>query len=50
MLSLHSGKCVISFGDRPAPLTPLLESTMMSSVSKRPLLTSGASGRIADVE
>ncbi len=30
MLSLHSGKCVLSFGVRPAPETPLLLSTMMS--------------------
>jgi hypothetical protein len=39
----------MSFGDLPAPLTPLLASMMMSSVSNRPLLRSGASGRIADV-
>jgi len=31
-------------------LTPLLELMMMSSVSKLPLFTSGASGGIADVE
>ena len=50
MLSLHSGKWVMSLGCRPAPLTPLLESMMMSSSWNRPLFTSGASGRIAEVE
>ena len=45
MLSLHSGKCVVSFGVRPAPETPLLESTMMSSGSISPALSSGASGQ-----
>ena len=49
MLSLHSGKCVVSFGVRPAPETPLLESTMMSVGSIRPAFNSGASGRIAEV-
>ena len=39
----------MSFGCRPAPLTPLLESMMMSAGSTSPALTSGASGRIAEV-
>ena len=49
MLSLHSGKCVVSLGVRPAPETPLLVSTMMSLGSIKPAFNSGASGKMADV-
>ena len=49
MLSLHSGKCVVSFGVRPAPLTPLFESMMMSRGSIRPAFNSGVSAKIAEV-
>ena len=45
--SLHSEKRVLSLGVRPAPLTPLLASMMMSVGSIQPSLMNGASPRIA---
>ena len=46
MLSLHSEYSVVSFGDRPAPDTPLLASIMIPVGSITPVLSSGARARI----